>query len=215
MNEAPFPWVMLASWDSGICWPSGVPTSRLPISLGAAAELGLHANHQVEELFSLNHLGDGLSADCGFDHRLHVGDIDAVAGNLVAIDIDQQAGLAQLAHYRQIGKAGHAGEDIFDLHRFVLKDVQIVAIDFDRQRTLEAGQGFVHRVFRGLGVVKDNSGKGAELLVDGCDQLFLVVDLAIPGFVIVGTQADIEFAIEKAGGDRCHRRDVLTRSPPR
>ena len=71
---------------------------------------GLHANHEVEELFPLNHLGDGLSADCGFNHCFNIGDIDAVAGNLVAIDVNQQAGLAQFAHHRQIGESGHLGQ---------------------------------------------------------------------------------------------------------
>ena len=54
----------------------------------AAAELGLHADYQIEQLLSLNDLRDRLSADCGRNHGFHIGDIDAVARNLVAIDID-------------------------------------------------------------------------------------------------------------------------------
>ncbi len=65
MNDAPLPWRMSASWLSGICWPSGVPTSRLPISLRAAAELRLHAHDEIEELLALNDLGGRLSADGG------------------------------------------------------------------------------------------------------------------------------------------------------
>ena len=119
----------------------------------------MHADYQVKKFFSLNHLGDGLATDCCLNHRFHIRHINSVAGNPVAIDINQEAGLAKLAHNSQIGKARHVVEGIFYLHRFVLKDVQVVAIDFDRQRTLQAGQGFVDRILGGLGVVKNNSRK--------------------------------------------------------
>ena len=121
------------------------------------------------------------AADGGRDHGFDVGDVDSVARDLVAIHIDQQAGLAQFAHHRQFGEAGNFGQHILDLHGFVLQHVQIGAVDFDRQGTLESGKRFVHRIFRGLGVVKDDAGKGAELLVEGCDQLFLVADFTVPG----------------------------------
>ena len=149
--------------------------------VGAAAELRLHADDQIEQLFALNDLRGGLSADGGRDHGFHVGDVDSVAGDLVAIHIDQQAGLAKFADYREFGKTGDFGQHVLDLDRLVLQDIQVLAIDFDGQRTLEAGQSLVDRVFRGLSVVKDDSGKGVELLVDGCDQFFLVADLAAPG----------------------------------
>ena len=187
MNDAPFPWRDVGQLGQRDLLAVGRSHQQIADFLGAAAELGLHADHQVEQLFSLDDLGDSLAADCGLDHRFHVGDIDSITRNLVAIDINQQAGLAEFAHYRQIGKAGHVGQDILDLHGLVLKDVQIVAIDLDRQRTLQTGQRLVHRIFRGLGVVEDDSRKGAEFLVDGGDQLFLVADLAVPGFVVVRT----------------------------
>ena len=68
----------------------------------AAAELRLHAHHQVEELFALDHLGGRLAAHGGLDHGFHVGDIDAVARDLVAVHVDQQAGLAKFPHHGQI-----------------------------------------------------------------------------------------------------------------
>ena len=123
----------------------------------AAAELRLHADHQVEQLFPLNDLRDRLPADCGRDHCFHIGNVDSIARDLVAIDIDQQAGLAKFAHHRKLGEARHFGQRVLDLYRFVLQHVQIFAVDFDRQRTLEAGEGLVHGIFRGLGVVENNS----------------------------------------------------------
>jgi hypothetical protein len=162
--------------------------------------LRLHANHEIEELLSLDYLGDGLPADGGSDHSLNVSDIDTVASDFVPIDINQQAGLAQLAHHCEIGKAGHLGQNILDLNRLVLKDIQIVAVNLHCQRTLQTGQRLIDCIFRGLGVVEDDAGECTELLVDSRDQFFLVMDLAIPGFVVVGAQTDIELAIEKTGG---------------
>ncbi len=166
----------------------------------AAAELGLHADHQIEQLLSLNDLGDGLPADRGGNHSFDVGNVDAVARNLVAIDVDQKAGLAKFAHYGEFGEAGYLAESVLDLDGFVLKYVQVVTIDFDRQRALEAGERFVHRVFGGLRVVEDNSGKGREFLVDGFDQLFLVADVAGPGLVLVRLESNVELAVKKARG---------------
>ena len=95
--------------------------------------MGLHSDVKVEQPFSLDHLSDGLATNCGFDDCFYICHSDSVAGNLAAIDINQETGLAQFAYYRKIGKAGHVVESVFYLHRLVLKDIQVVAIDFDRQ----------------------------------------------------------------------------------
>ena len=71
----------------------------------AAAELRLHTDDEVEELFALNDLSGGLPADGGGDNGFDIGNVDAVARDLVAIDIDQQARLAELAHNGEVGKA--------------------------------------------------------------------------------------------------------------
>ena len=39
---------MLANWDSGYLLAVGRPYQQVPDFLGAAAELGLHADYQVE-----------------------------------------------------------------------------------------------------------------------------------------------------------------------
>ena len=73
--------------------------------LRVLAELRLHAHDEVEQFFALNHLRGGLSAHGRLHHRFHVGNIDAVAGDFVAIHVDQQAGLAQLAHHGEFREA--------------------------------------------------------------------------------------------------------------
>ena len=113
MKDAPLLSLMSASCLSGICWPSGVPTSRFPIWCGAAAKLRLHAHHKVKQFFSLDDLGCGLAAHRSLDHRFDIGDIDAVARDLFAINIDQQAGLSKLAHHREFGEARHVLQATF------------------------------------------------------------------------------------------------------
>jgi len=56
-------------------------------------------------------------------HRFHVGHVDAVAGDLFAIHVNDQAGLAQLAHHRQFRKTGYFFEGFLDFQGILLKNV--------------------------------------------------------------------------------------------
>ncbi len=66
------------------------------------AEFRLHAHHQVEQLLALNHLRGRLPADGRLHHGFDVRDVDAVARDFVAVRVDQQARLAELAHHGQL-----------------------------------------------------------------------------------------------------------------
>src|SRR5271155_5057633 len=65
------------------------------------AILRLHAHHQVEEFFALNHLRGSLPADGRLDHGFHVGNVDSIARNFGAIRFNNQAGLTQFTHNGQ------------------------------------------------------------------------------------------------------------------
>ena len=144
--------------------------------LRVLAELRLHAHDEIEQLFALNHLRGGLAAHRRLHDGFHVGDVDAVARDLVAIDIDQQAGLAEFAHDGQFRESGHLRETALDLERLALQDIQVGSVDLYGERALQSGQRFVHRVFGRLRVVEDDSGKALSLLLDVLGQLGLVVD---------------------------------------
>src|ERR1035438_6900382 len=58
--------------------------------MGAAAELRLHVHDQIEQLLTLNDLGDALSPDGGGNYSFYVCHVDPIPCNLVAINIDQQ-----------------------------------------------------------------------------------------------------------------------------
>ena len=94
--------------------------------------------------------------------RFHVRHIDAVARDFVAIHVDQQAGLAELAHHGQLRESRNLRESSFDLERFVLQHVQVRAVDFHGQRALQSGERFVHGVFGGLRVIENHAGKASS-----------------------------------------------------
>ena len=63
------------------------------------------------------------SADSCGNHRFHIGNVDSVAGNLVAVHVNQQAGLSQFANYSKVGEAADLGERVLDLDGLVLQDI--------------------------------------------------------------------------------------------
>ena len=168
--------------------------------VGARPEPGLHADHKVKELFSLDHLGGCLAAYRRLDHAFHVRDVDPVAGYLFAVDVHEQAWLAELAHHGQLGEPGDPLQNVLDLEGLVLQDVQVRTVYLHRQCALEPGERLVHSVFGGLGEVENDAGVRLELLADGVDQLVLGVWPGLPGLVLIRLESDVELAVEKAGG---------------
>jgi hypothetical protein len=133
---------------------------------GIGAVLRLHAHDKVEEFFTLDHLRGSLPADCSLHDRLDIGNVDAVARDFRAIDIvDDQTGLAELADHRELGVAGSLVQNILDLDGFFLQDFEVRAEDFDGQRGLEAGQGFVDGVLGGLCEIEDDAGISVEFFL--------------------------------------------------
>ena len=65
------------------------------------------------------------AAHSGRDHSFRVSNVDSVAGNFVAVDIDQKAGLAKFAHHGQFRESGNLRQHVLHLHRFILQDVQV------------------------------------------------------------------------------------------
>src|SRR6185437_7145360 len=92
---------------------------------GVLAEFGFHAHHQIEKLLALDDLGCRLSANSRLDNRLNVSHVDAVPGNLVAIDIDKKAWLAKFANHCEFGKTRYLREPALDLECFALKSIQV------------------------------------------------------------------------------------------
>ena len=158
---------MFASSLSGICWPEGVPTSRLPICCCILTEFRFHTHDQIEQLLALDDLGCCLAAYSSLNDRLDVGYIDAVTGDLVAIHIDQQAGLAEFANNRQFGKSRHLREPALDFERLALQNIQVGAIDLYGKRALQARQSLVDCIFGRLRVIEDDSGKCLRV-ASGC-----------------------------------------------
>ena len=64
--------------------------------LGSLAELRLESHDEIEGALALHDLRGGAAADRGLDEPVHVGDVHAVARDLVAIDLDREARLPEL-----------------------------------------------------------------------------------------------------------------------
>ena len=94
------------------------------------------------------------------DQGVDVIDIEAIAGDVGAVDLDGQAGLAQFLHQRDIGDAAHLLQHLLDGLAFLLQHIEVGAEDLHRQRAFQAGLGFIDRVLGRLGVVEDDAGKG-------------------------------------------------------
>ena len=91
----------------------------------------LHADDQIEQLLSLDDLRRGLSPDGSGDHGFEVGDVDSVARDLGAVNVNEETGLSELAHHGEIGESGDASQSVLDLDRLVLDDIQIIPINLD------------------------------------------------------------------------------------
>ena len=88
MNDAPLFTPMVASSRSGTCAPAGVGDEDVADLLRRLAILRLEPNDEIERALTLHDLRGRGAAHGRFDQAVHVGDVDAIARDLVAIDVD-------------------------------------------------------------------------------------------------------------------------------
>ena len=91
-------------------------------------ELLLIAQHQVIARLALQDLREGVAAHRGLDRILHVGDVDLVAGGLLAIHGDVQVRLAEHAKDPQVLDALNLAHGPGDFSGFIFEGFQVVAI---------------------------------------------------------------------------------------
>ena len=126
---------------------------------GIVAVLALEADDEVELLFLLDDRGCNVAADRGLDQAVDVVDIDAVAGDLAAIDCDRKGGLAELLDQGDVVDSADTLEQDLDRLALLLERIEVGAIDLDSERALEARLGLINRVLRWLGVIEGDSGE--------------------------------------------------------
>ena len=125
--------------------------------------------------------------------------IQSVARQFRPVRSDNQAGLPQLPHHRDLGNAGNFRQDFPGLLRLVLQRRQVGTEYFDGQRALQPGFGFIHGVLGGLGVIENDAGKHLQFLLHRLDQLRLGVNLPAPRLVVVWFQPHVELVVEEPG----------------
>ena len=167
---------MVASSDSGICWPAGRRHQQVADFASAGAELRVHADDQIEELFALDDLGGGLAADGRLHHGADIIDIDAVARDFGAVGLMVRLGWPSSRTTVSSLKPGVWSSTRLISTALLSQHVQVGAEDLDGQRALEPGEGFVDGVFGRLRVVEDHAGIGGEFLPEVFDEIRFGVD---------------------------------------
>ena len=96
------------------------------------AELAQVADADRVALPALDRLHDVHAADGDLDDVLHVADVDAVAGDAVAVDLELQIRLADDAVGDDVGRAGNLREQLLDLQADALDLLQVAAVRSSR-----------------------------------------------------------------------------------
>ena len=165
------------------------------------AVLGQIADHQVVALLALQHLADRVAAHRGLNGVLHVGYVDLVTRGLLAVHYQVQIGLADHAKQPQVLNPLNVPHHVDDLVALLFEQLEIVAVDLDRQFALDAAHGLFHVVGNRLGEVPDHARNLLQLAIHGGDQfLFVLVEDRPPLFLRF--EIDEVFRIEEARGVR-------------
>ncbi len=123
---------------------------QLTDATDVAAQLFRHAHHKFEAPVAFEHLPRGDAAQRDLHYFLDVLNVQAVAGNGRAVDINGDHGHAgQLLDF-DVRRAGHLAQFFCDLGGVLHECVQVVAVDFDGQVAADAGDEFVHAQLNGL-----------------------------------------------------------------
>ena len=109
------------------------------------------ADADGEPLAAFDGRGDRLAAQGRLDDVLNVADVDAVAGRLLAVDVDLQVAFADDLVGEDVDRAGDLLEHGGDLLRDLLDLVQVVAEDLHADHRAHAGGQHVDAVDDRLG----------------------------------------------------------------
>ena len=103
---------------------------------GRAAVLRRQADDEVELLFLLHDLCGDVAADRRLDDAVDVVDIEAVARDGVAVDLDGQARLSQFLDECDVMDATYLRKDVLDGLALLLERAEVAAEHLHRQRAL-------------------------------------------------------------------------------
>ena len=101
------------------------------------------AHSEAEDFHPFINLRRFFAADCHFHDILHVGDIDAVAGDLGAVDLDAEVGQAADLFHFDVRRSAHCAEDAGDGFAFLLQHVEIFAENLDADGGFDAADHFI------------------------------------------------------------------------
>ena len=202
---------IFASWPSGICAPVGRGDDDLAQRAEVLAEIAAVAQVDAVALQALNGRGQRHAAQGDFQHVLDVGNVEAVAGDGIAVDVELDVVAAHGALGKSAQRARHGLHHRLDLRRHALQLRQVGAGDLDAHRRLDAGRQHVNAGLDGHrpGVVEAGELDGGVHRVAQ-----LVGRAAAMGDDLAGRVFDVHrrpflFGLEHDGGfDHVHGRGV-------
>ena len=123
--------------------PAGVRISVLADRLGRRAVRRVEPNDDGIAPPPVDDFRRRHPADACLDGLAHVGDVQAVARDRGAIEVDLELHRTRAHADRYVLGAAHALDDALDLVRLLLEQRQAVAVDLDAELGLHAGDHFV------------------------------------------------------------------------
>lgn len=188
----------LATWPSRTRSPPGAWRRICSRDSGAGGRFR-EADDDAEAALAVDHFADGVAADGGFDHILDVVDVEAVAGEGVAVGFDVEFGDAVGDFHLGVRRAGDAFKDAEGFHGYGVELFGIFAEDLDGDIGLDAADGLVEAHGHGLGEVVRHAGDGFEGDAHLGDEFLFGGDFPL----FLGVEDDVDVGFEDAHLIRC------------
>src|SRR6202790_3731938 len=96
-------------------------------------------------------MGESSPSCRGLDGVLNIRNVDLIPRSLFAVHFKVNVRLTERAQYAEILDPFRVTHDVHNLVGLLLKDIQIVAIDFRGELAFYTADCFLHIVFDGLG----------------------------------------------------------------
>lgn len=130
----------------------------------AAAVEGIEAYDEIEAAFVFKNSAGGGAGEGGADGLVDIADVEAVAGDLAVIELDDDLREALYLLGFDVFHAFDGGEEALDAVAGAGEGVEVFAEDFDGNIGAHAGHHFVEAHFDGLRELEGHAGN----LVDFC-----------------------------------------------
>jgi len=125
MNEAPLETWMSREFLERNLLAGGSGNENIPYLLRVVAVLAFQTHNEIKLLLFLHHLGGHAAPDGRLNQGIDVLNVQSVAGNSGAVDVDDQARLPEFLHQGHLADAAYPFQDLFYRLAFLFQGIQI------------------------------------------------------------------------------------------